>query len=148
MFESIIFHFIFVLFVIIAFVWWLATKKKYLQLKDVLIPTLLRNKIEFPQDRSLVVRSVTYLQEELSEYFQCKVKIEVKFLKSSYNFLTPLCYLLWKSELEQNKYFRLKGDDYSSKELISYVMLQVNKKNITLNYNFDKNIWNVEILYA
>ena len=57
---------------------WLPTIWKDRHWDDYYITKLLQKKIEFPQDRSLVIRSLTYLQEELSIFFQCKVKIKLK----------------------------------------------------------------------
>jgi hypothetical protein len=149
--ESIIFHFVFVAFVLGAFVWWLSTKKKLETFKNVLIPIVLTNKIELPRDRSLIVRSIIFLEEELTLYYNIKVFINFNYreLSKDYNknFLTPLCYLIWHRNFENNKNFFCNETYYTCQELNSHVKMKKNIKKLVFKYDLDKEIWIMEFSY-
>ncbi|MES2615297.1 MAG: hypothetical protein V4591_07780 [Bdellovibrionota bacterium] len=153
MLESIIFHFVFVLFALWAIVYWLVTKRKFEVLKQALLPVILLKTIQFPQHRSLVVRSLAYLQEEYSSLFQCKVEIINPIFvvqeKGSENFMRSLCLLMNPHGAQnQQKSFLVEESLFSSEELKEYVKLKGNTKRLSFQYDFHKDIWNVELTYA
>lgn len=152
MLESIIFHFVFVFFVLGTFVWWLLTKRKLDVLKQALLPLLLKEKMEFSQDRSLVVRTVDFLEAELANLFQCKVQIEYKFSQTSFilkeKFLLPLCFLLEKKIIGENKNFLLEDNLYSPRELLNYLCFNKKLSRLIFMYDNENYEWKVRVEYA
>ncbi len=149
MLESAIFHFVFIFFVLWAFIWGLLTKKKLECFSKTLIPTLLLKTFEFPKDRSLFVRSCRCLEDELSELLKIKVKITIPFsqlpTKCDINFLTSLFYLVWPQQPNNTIYFHFHENKISQYDLIAQLKLQKKAKEFQFHYEFENNIWRVKI---
>ena len=146
--ESILFHFIFVFFILFTFIWWFSVKRKLDLYKNVFVQLLSRKKIQFPQDRSLVVRGGNFLEEELSSHFHCPIIIQTKigdFSKNQYdNFMLPLCDFLLNLSENETKSFFLEQRLLGVQELTSYVKQVNNKKGFNFYYDYNKKRWNVE----
>ncbi len=145
--ESIIFHFIFVLFMIWAFVWWLIVKKRLDLLRLALLPVVMLTQIQFPRDRSLVVRSLKCLEVELEKVFMRPVQIGFQFSQftsgSRKNFLKSLCYLIIENKSDSDEKFLLNEISYSAAELISYFINKNKVKRVLFHYDYEKDIWKV-----
>lgn len=76
MVENIIYHTVIVIFIIVLFIYALYFKKAFTTYKQDFIPFLLKSELHFPKDRSIFIRTIHSLENELSNLFGVLVLIE------------------------------------------------------------------------
>ena len=134
----------------IFFVWamvaWFLQKNRLKNIRQALVPLFAYKTFEFPKHRSLVVRGMNCLQEELSLVLNVKVIIHVQFsenLKMD-NFLSPLFYLLEKKLEDEKKYFVHENEFFSVNEILNKINSLSKIKCIFLACNNKIGVWNVK----
>lgn len=151
MLETILFHLLFALFFLWGFIWFLWTKNKLDGLRSHLLPAILLNNIQFPKHRSLLVRAIKILQDEISNKFNCCVEIQLEIstinAQTIPNFLLPMCYLIWEQELDNEKWFA-KGEDFYTCKEFKFLFQEKNLKMLLFNFNFETMRWSVESHHA
>ncbi|APJ03217.1 hypothetical protein [Silvanigrella aquatica] len=154
MISNFIFHFVFAVFAIWAAVAWFIIQNRATQLRQALIPMLSLKKIEFPKHRSIFVRAIKSLEEELSTFLQLKVKIKYSVEPEkcySPSIFRPFC-LLFSNKFEaEEKCIKFKNEYYTLNEFLKIMKEHSKIKFVSFNIIIeDKNYcyWQAEIIHA
>lgn len=151
MLESVLFHFFFLVFFVVSLTWWIRTKKKLESFQQVLTPALLNPYFQLPQDRSLLVRTFQFLEEELRAKWNRDVNIQFSFenLNAQFpNSLTQdLCYLIFPSKSMHKKLFLFNDHSFSPQEMLDLIHKEKNKTKVRLFFNAEKKIWCLEFIH-
>ncbi|WP_397599876.1 hypothetical protein [Silvanigrella sp.] len=151
MISNFIFHFVFAVFTIWACVAWFIQNNRSSSIRNALVPLLSLNKIEFPKHRSLFIRGVKSLEEELSIKIQTKVKINCKITETiSYNpiIFRTFCLFFNSKILDEEKVILFENNYFTLFDLIINIKKRAKVKNLNfiLNQtNEKKYYWLAEI---
>ncbi|MBX9837270.1 MAG: hypothetical protein K2X69_03035 [Silvanigrellaceae bacterium] len=151
MISNFIFHFVFAVFTIWACVAWFIQNNRSSSIRNALVPLLSLNKIEFPKHRSLFIRGVKSLEEELSIKIQTKVKINCKITETiSYNpiIFRTFCLFFNSKILDEEKFILFEYNYFTLFDLIINIKKRAKVKNLNfiLNQtNEKKYYWLAEI---
>ena len=117
MISNFIFHFVFAVFTIWAATAWFISQNRQKSIRCALVPLLCLEKIEFPKHRSLFIRAIKSLEDELSSLFQIKITITCPISNNTFYFPSMFkTFCLFFSEKNfnetaniefENKYFTL-----------------------------------------
>jgi hypothetical protein len=149
--SNFIFHFVFAVFTIWACVAWFIQNNRSSSIRNALVPLLSLNKIEFPKHRSLFIRGVKSLEEELSIKIQTKVKINCKITETiSYNpiIFRTFCLFFNSKILDEEKVILFENNYFTLFDLIINIKKRAKVKNLNfiLNQtNEKKYYWLAEI---
>ena len=151
MISNFIFHVVFAVFTIWACVAWFIQNNRSSSIRNALVPLLSLNKIEFPKHRSIFIRGVKSLEEELSIKIQTKVKINCKIKENSIyypNIFRTFCLFFNNNILDDEKNILFENNYLTLSELVINIKKRTKVKNLNfiLNQTIEKNYyWLAEI---
>ncbi|WP_158997031.1 hypothetical protein [Pigmentibacter ruber] len=121
MLANFIFHFIFAVFLIWGLLAWIILHKKLNELRISLLPILCQKQIEFPKHRSIFIRSIHYISDELTRMTGKKIKFHYKIellAKLPVDILYPFALLNSKSLGCNEKIFYYADEYFSLTEIL------------------------------
>lgn len=135
MLANFIFHFIFAVFLIWGLLAWIFLYRKINSLRLSLIPMLSQKQIEFPKHRSLFVRSMHCIENEIRQNTTKNINFICNFdLKAiiPMEVIYPFAFLFTKSFENTEKIFYYENTYYTLKD----VLVKIEKQTNTKNFNF------------
>jgi hypothetical protein len=151
--TNFIFHFIFALFILWIMVAFFFLRNKIEDIKQNFLPLFAIEHIELPKHKSLFVRSIHLLQEELSETFSKKTTIFVPKTEHFFcvsSFFKPLFLILNPQIEDHKKYFLFNEKPLCLKDLLKNIQLE--KTTFEIRFLYEKReqtiFWSVEIKNA
>lgn len=148
MLTSLIFHLVFGVFIVAILIALLMTRNKIESFQHVVLPLLLNKEIIYPKSRSQLIRCLDFLEHELQETFQCKVKIQFHFFETLERsvFLDPLFFLVAKNFDPQSDLFLFQGQPCSVMEIFQKLNSLSKKGKVCLIHSGKKqdSFWLVE----
>ena len=151
MISNFIFHFVFAVFTIWTGVAWFIMQNRSSSLRNALVPLLSLEKIEFPKHRSLFIRGIKALEEELSILLQSKVTINCPISDNIYYFpsiFRTFCLFFNSNHLDEVKNIKFKNNYFTLSELNNKIVKKEKAKKISfsmLRENNNNCHWQVEI---
>ncbi|KAB8031933.1 hypothetical protein [Fluviispira multicolorata] len=137
MIANFIFHFIFAIFAVWAGVAWFILHNRYQSLRENLIPSLCLQNINITQNRSLFIRAIRTLEQELFHSFKIKFSIDINSFntkKESHTLLLSLSSLINPKSLGQEIFFEYNHQILSANEFIKSITSQNKLKKIHISY--------------
>ncbi len=135
MLANFIFHFIFAVFLIWGLLAWIFLYRKINSLRFSLIPILSQKQIELPKQRSLFVRSLHCLENELKQIttkkisFTCNIQLTTKI---PVEIFFPFSFIYTKHSENTEKIFYYESEYHPLKE----VLVKIEKTTETKKFNF------------
>jgi hypothetical protein len=149
--SNFIFHFVFAVFTVWAGVAWFILQNRSAALRNALVPLLSLEKIEFPKHRSLFVRGIKSLEEELSILLQSKVTIKCPIFDNTYylpSILRTFCVIFNSNHPDEVKNIKFKNDYFTLSEFNNKIIKKSKSKKISFIIQRENNnncLWQVEI---
>ena len=149
--SNFIFHFVFAVFTVWAVVAWFILLNRSSSLRNALIPLLSLEKIEFPKHRSLFVRGIKSLEEELSISLQTKVTIKCPISDNTHYYpsiLHPFCSFFNKNQAENTKNIIFENHNYNLSDINNKILKKSKIKKISFKMQKENNsdcLWQMEI---
>ncbi len=152
MIANFIFHFIFTIFAVWAGVAWFIIHNRYRALRENLVPTLCLINLNMSENRSLLIRALRTLEEELTISYKIKFSIDInsfKEKKDPQKLLISLSSLLNPKSLKTESLYEFNNKTMNAKEFTQNITADKKiKKIIISNLNktdYENNfIWKVE----
>ncbi len=149
--SNFIFHFVFAVFSIWAGVAWFIMQNRLSSLRNALVPLLSLEKIEFPKHRSLFVRGIRSLEEELSIILQSKVTIQCPISDNTYYFpsiFRTFCLFINNNHADEIKNIKFENNLFTLNDLNNKIVKKEKVKKISfiiLKENSNNCLWQMEI---
>lgn len=151
MISNFIFHFVFAVFTIWAGVAWFILQNRSSLLRSSLIPLLNLEKIEFPKHRSLFIRGINSLEEELSILLQSKVTIKCPIADDIYylpSVLRTFCLFFNNKHLDEIRNIKFENNYFTLNEFNNKIIKKSKVKKLRFiiqKENDNTYFWQVEI---
>lgn len=121
MIANFIFHFIFAVFLVWGLIAWIYLHKKLASFKFTLIPILCQKHLFFPKHRSLFVRAIHCISEEITQLTTKKVKFQyviTEQTKLPIEILHPFALFFTKQQDNGSKIFYYQNGYFTFSELL------------------------------
>ncbi len=151
MISNFIFHFVFAVFTIWTGVAWFIMQNRRSSLRNALVPLLCLEKIEFPKHRSLFVRGINALEEELSIQLQSKVTINCPISDNIYylpSIFRSFCLFFTSNHLDEVKNIKFENKYFTLSEFNNKIVKKEKTKKIRFSILKENNNtchWQAEI---
>ncbi|WP_186645871.1 hypothetical protein [Fluviispira vulneris] len=152
MLANFIFHFIFTIFAVWAGVAWFILNNRYRALRENLVPTLCLKNLNMTDNRSLLIRALRTLEEELTISYKIKFSIDINSFKEEKNpqrLLLSLSSLLIPKSLKSEIQYEFNNKTMNAKEFTQNILADNKIKKLYISYlnktdNENNYVWKVE----